>query len=64
MNAIELAETLEHNWPCSSQQPHQAAAMLRKQAVRVEQLERENAELKAKMESMTKVKNFVEWGGL
>ena len=25
---------------------------------------RENAELKAKIESMTKVKNFIEWGGL
>jgi len=25
---------------------------------------RENTELKAKIESMTKVKNFIEWGGL
>jgi predicted RNase H-like nuclease (RuvC/YqgF family) len=31
---------------------------------KVERLERENAELKAKLESMTKVKNFIEWGGL
>jgi IS1 family transposase len=28
------------------------------------EVRRENAELKAKIESMTKVKNFIEWGGL
>lgn len=39
MTALELAEALEHHWPCSSQQPHQAAAMLRKQSNRIEQLE-------------------------
>lgn len=32
--------------------------------LRIEKLERENAELKAKLESMIKVKNFIEWGGL
>jgi hypothetical protein len=45
MTALELAETLDHNWPCSSQRHNQAAAMLRQQANRIEALERELSEV-------------------
>lgn len=31
MNAIEMAEVLEHHWPSAAQQPHIAAEMLRRQ---------------------------------
>lgn len=47
MTAIVLAAELERLWPPYMNTPEaQAAAMLRKQAEAIEQIERENAELR------------------